>query len=123
MTNVHDSKAARILIGAFIVPVVLYQCYVVVMAFRMATVLNNLLQGLGAEAPNITQWFLDYHKYLSLVPVLTVILAIDAARRDPPRIVYTAVLIFFCLVVTFAMQALINEAWFVPMFDLIKMIG
>jgi hypothetical protein len=116
----EETKSRRILILAFVIPATLYQCYVTLYAFRTAKTLSTLLKGIGAEAPIITNWFVQYYKYLPSIPFLSILFAIDLMRRNPPPIGYAAMLIFFILLATFTMQAWINEAWFLPMLQRIR---
>ena len=121
--EVEGKRYQRGHVAAFLVPVILFQIYVAFAAYRNAEMLRDLITNAGVEAPVITLWFLNLYKAFPVVPVVSILAGVDLLRRDHPSIWHTSMVLFTSFLVAFVMQAWANEAWFLPLFQLIKAMG
>ena len=101
----------------------IWQVYVVFAAFHRGAGLDTILTGLGATPPLITRAYLRTLRLWPLVPVLSLLLSADVLRRPEPGVKYSAFALFFVAASGFVLQAWANEAWFVPVLELIRRVG
>ena len=102
---------------------VAWQVYVIGIAFRYGASLRSLLHGLGAEPSVLTRAFLVGYPWLVLVPILSFLLAWDVARRREIPAAYGTTVLLVCLGSGFVIEACVTEAFFEPLFSLIRQVG
>jgi hypothetical protein len=100
----------------------LWQIYIVVVAFRMAPVLEGLPVGLGGELPAITRSFLGSYRAFGVLPAATAGAALVALRSESLRPWQSAVLVALALGATMALHAWTNEAFFAPVLRILRSI-
>lgn len=102
---------------------ILWQIYVALFAFRSGDQLANLLQGLGADVGGGVTLFLATHRWWLLVPLIFAILAFLAIRQLESRPEFSLVVLIAEVVAALGMSIYWREAWFGPMFSLIRQVG
>jgi hypothetical protein len=115
----RESVAASLGLGA----AVLWQLYVVLLAYRNAPIFRSLFSGVGGELPLVTRAFFASYKGWILVPALFAILSWDLLRRKDASLLYFALVLGASLLAALALQAWMSEAMFQPLFSILKAIG
>ena len=98
-----------------------WQFYAAVAAWFRGRTLRRLLEGLGAEPPLIARLFLVTYPFWILIPILFtagLLLWLRGGRRSSP-----VLLIIAAVAVALGLHAWMNEAWFLPLFQLIRQVG
>ncbi len=103
--------------------IILWQAYIAVVAFRSGDDLAKLLAGLGAEVGPGVALFLMTHRWWIVVPAAFTVVAIIAVRQLDRRPMFSVAVLVSEVVIALAMNIYWREAWFTPIFSLIKQIG
>jgi len=119
MPRNRESITASLGLGAAI----LWQLYVVLLAYRNAPIFRDLFSGLGGQLPLLTRAFFASYRFWILVPVLFAVLSRDLLRRRDASLQYFAIVLGASLLAALALQAWMNEAVFQPLFSILKAIG
>lgn len=101
----------------------LWQLYVILLAYRSAPTFAGLLEGLGDSLPWATRAFFASYRYWLAVPALSVLLSIDVLRRESPHPAYFAATGATSLVAALALHAWLDMATLQPMFEIIEGLG
>ena len=105
------------------VAVILWQVYLVWLAFRVAPTLELFLGDLG-QAYEDMSWvvvsFLRFYRFTVVVPFAFVVLCFDVVRRRPVPRLYLSVVTGVALLAAFALHAWTTEAFLSPMLRLIE---
>jgi hypothetical protein len=101
----------------------LWQIYIVVVASRMAPVLEGLLAGLGGDLPTVTRSFLVSYRFFAVLPAATAGAAAVALRKETLHPWQSAALVAIALGATMALHAWTNEAFFAPVLGILRSIG
>ncbi len=115
----RDRIATAIYLGAAL----LWQAYVVVTAYRNAATLRTLLAGIGGRLPAVTHNYFATYRYWPLVTLVFLVLSADVLRRPKASRLYFAVVLAASVLAALFLQAWLNEAWFRPLFVILREIG
>lgn len=102
---------------------ILWQAYIAVVAFRSGDHLATVLGGLGAEVGPGVAMFLATHRWWLIVPLVFAILAVAAMRRLDERPMFSVGVLTAEVVAALALNIWWREAWFGPLFSLMKQVG
>lgn len=118
-----DERAYRLHVAVSHLAVILWQLYSAITAFRSGDTLAHLLQGLGATIGPGTAFFLLTHRWWVIVPVIFSVLAVIAVRKLERIPMFSATVLAAGVIAALALNIWWREAWFQPMFGLMKQIG
>jgi hypothetical protein len=118
-----DAAAYRLHIALAHAAVILWQMYSAITAFRTGDRLAHLLTGLGAENGPGVSFFLATYRWWLVVPILFAVLAGAALKRLETKPMFSLAVFGASLIVALALNILWREAWFGPMFNLIRQVG
>ena len=117
------SRRERIVTAAALATLLLWQGYVVIQAFRFAPNLERLMSGLGGSLPFVTRSFFATYRAWAVVPLAFAGLSFDLFRRKEPSEIYLVLLLVSGATTALVLQAWVHEAFFAPLFTILKAIG
>ena len=109
-------------VGISFAVVLIWQMYQIIIMFNYTPMLIKSLSGLGAELPVITRLYLSTYNGFVILPVLTIILAIDIIRRKSIPKAYAMIGFGVVALLTLIMQMFFSQATFAPFFMLVEKI-
>ncbi|MCP4214664.1 MAG: hypothetical protein GY765_08400 [bacterium] len=101
----------------------LWQIYQLVFFHMYTQVMVEALSNLGFELPVITKLYLSIYKWNSVLPVLTLVLAVDVIRRAGVPKTYAIIGFASAALLTLLFQMLHQQALFTPFFQVLEKIG
>ena len=102
---------------------ILWQVYAVFLAYRHAGVLGGLLEGSAEPLPRLTQWFFSTHRLWPLVPIAFLLLTIHLLYMQSVRLVHSGALLAAAFVVALLLHSWTQEAFFQPLFTMMRALG
>ncbi|SRR6266496_6524869 len=103
--------------------VILWQVYSAITAYRSGDVLAHLLVGLGANAAPGTSLFVLTYRWWLLVPLIFAVLSVLSIRRLESKPAFSLIVLAAEVVVALALNIWWREAWFGPIFSMIRQVG
>jgi hypothetical protein len=120
---VLDVKVVRFQTAIAHTGVILWQVYSAATAWRSGLALESLLHGMGATVgPGVTL-FLATCRYWLVVPIVFSILSIVAIRRIESKPMFAVTVLAAEVIVALVLNIWWREAWFGPIFSLIRQVG
>ncbi len=103
--------------------VILWQVYSASTAWRSGAILENLLHGIGASTGLGVTLFLATCRWWIVVPIVFAVLSIVSIRRVESHPRFAVTVLAAEIVVALVMNIWWREAWFGPIFSLIRQVG
>lgn len=117
-----QSKTQRIHSGILFGAGIIWQIYAVVLAFRNGPVMRELMEGLGVELPPLTHAFVATYKLWPSLPIISIFVTADILRRKTVNNLYLFLGLTYTVGAALVLHTWLNEAWFLPLLNLLKQI-